>query len=175
MRILLLLQFLIAALYAGPAWAQKQCRQKFPFLTEQPTLSTIGGLDFTLYNQVFDTDLRAFVTPAECKEAFVDKPGEYTCLANYRIKGGGFLTLVHLRDQFDDETLSQAFELDVLGKPAYVVPFRLDEVGVDTAYTLNNDGSMYGLSYSDKLATFDGVAMAALFPLILRSAYVCSP
>lgn len=175
MRILLLLQFLIAVSFGEGAWAQNQCRQKFPFLTEQPTLSTIGGLDFTLYNQLFDTDLRAFVTPAKCKEAFADKPGEYTCLANYRIKDGGFLTLVHLRDQFDEETLSRAFKLDVLGKPAYVVPLRFDEVGIDTAYTLNNDGSMYGLSYSDELGTFDGVAMAAVFPLILRSAYVCSP
>lgn len=175
MRILLLLQFLVVLCYQGPAWAQTQCRQKFPFLTEQPTLSTIGGLDFHLYKQVFDTDLSAFLTPAKCADAVVDKPGEYTCLANYRLNSGGFLTLVHLRDQFDTEILSRAFELDVLGKPAYVVPFRFDKAAVDTAYTLNNDGSMYGLSYSDELGTFDGVAMAALLPLILRSVYVCSP
>ena len=61
------------------------------------------------------------------------------------------------------------------GKQAFIIPHRFEDTAIDTLYTMNSDGTMYGFSYGHIKEKFEGLSMAAVAPLLLRVTYVCAP
>lgn len=171
-----LLSFTMFSTLAAPESSEtdQECRKSYPFITQSKSVGRSGGIDFDLLQQVYGIKLGLNMTRIDCSASVETGSDEQNvCLRHYHHDEGFSLFLVRRTEPWDDDILARALKLDVFGKAAYLVPERLDDTYMDGAYTINSDGSSYGLVYVDAPDRFDGPSMAALFPLILRMTYVC--